>query len=407
MQISGLLPWCFLFFVFAVSFSIALAHIALGLWLLVWFVSLAMGQSHWKRTPLDGAVLIFLTVDLFTGLTGINPMRSLVHFVSLWHVSIYMLIVNTVVERRWLERSLAILFIMVGLNASIGIAQYFGQGLYFMRSEHEVIHWAIGHRELGTFSHPMTFAGQIMLVGLMGVSVLIWWQRFPAAWRWTLPVVIILTAWVLSYVRNAWVGMFAGLLVLGLMRGKRTVITIGCAVTFVVLFMSILQPSFLARVKSIVNPAVFSNLERINMGKVTFEIFKNAPFLGVGVGNYSQASEPYRSKYNVISKSHPHSNILTQIAEKGALGLCVFVYMWYVFFKQSWRAWRNTADDLSRAVVAGGIAALIGFHVAGLFESNFGDSEVAMMMWLMVGFVMSVRVRFSDRFADPVLNRPQ
>lgn len=61
------------------------------------------------------------------------------------------------------------------------------------------------------------------------------------------------------------------------------------------------------------------------------------------------------------------------------------------FFKESWSAWRNAADDLSRALAAGGIAALVAFHVAGMFEGNFGHSEVAMMMWLIVGYAMLVR----------------
>jgi len=34
-----------------------------------------------------------------------------------------------------------------------------------------------------------------------------------------------------------------------------------------------------------------------------------------------------------------------------------------------------------RAVVAGSIAAITGFLVAGLTEYNFGDSEVVMIAW--------------------------
>jgi O-antigen ligase len=80
------------------------------------------------------------------------------------------------------------------------------------------------------------------------------------------------------------------------------------------------------------------------------------------------------------------------VAEKGVVGLIAFIYLWYVYFRESWSAWKMAADDLSRALVAGGIAALIGFHVAGLFEGNFGHSELAMIMWLMVGLVMWAKV---------------
>jgi O-antigen ligase len=208
-----------------------------------------------------------------------------------------------------------------------------------------------------------------------------------------LPVVIILIALVLSYERNAWLGGFAGLLSLGMMKGKRAFIGIGIAVPLVALLVSVLEPENSWRLKSIGNPAYISNRQRIEMAEVTFETFKANPLLGVGGSNYGQASEPYRQKYGVISKSHPHNNLFSQTAEKGLLGLVAFLYLWYVFFKKSWFAWRNTTDALSQALAAGGVASLIGFHVAGMFEANFGDSEVAMMMWLIVGFVMLILTR--------------
>jgi hypothetical protein len=41
-------------------------------------------------------------------------------------------------------------------------------------------------------------------------------------------------------------------------------------------------------------------------------------------------------------------------------------------------------DD--RALVAGSLAAVGGFLVAGLFEYNFGDSEVIGLLWVVMAF---------------------
>ena len=215
----------------------------------------------------------------------------------------------------------------------------------------------------------------------------------------------ILTAWILSYTRNAWVGGFAGLITLGLLKGKRMVIWVGLATIFVVVLMSILQPTFGQRIKSIFDPTYYSNNQRINMAKISIEMFREAPFLGVGEGNYPRASEPFREKYSVTSKSHPHNNLLAQLAGKGLLGLGAYIYMWYIIYKECWLTWRYARDDLSRAISAGGLAALIGFNVAGLFEGNFGDSEVAMMMWLMVGLCMWARGGVS-RISHAPLSKP-
>lgn len=119
---------------------------------------------------------------------------------------------------------------------------------------------------------------------------------------------------------------------LGLMKGKSVLIGSVLVIVGTLLVMTTFEPAFQDRVESIADPSFSSNRERINMGRVTFDMFKDAPLLGVGGGNYGQASEPYRPKYNVISTSSPHNNLYTQVAEKGILGLGAFIYMWYVFF---------------------------------------------------------------------------
>ena len=384
---------------FGVAFSIVLAHIALGLWLLIWFISLAIGHRRWIRTPLDLPVLIFLGVDLVTGLLGIDPMRSLVHFVSLWHVAIYLLVVNTVRDEVWLRRGLAVLLVTVGLNAGYGLAQYFGDGLYLFRELDSTVRWAEGvNREIGTFSHSMTFAGQMMLVGLMGAALLLWRKRGAPGMRWVIPVVVIFTALAFSYTRSAWLGGALGLITLGFMKGRRTAMGIGVAAVLVVSLIALLQPAYWDRIKSIADPSHPGNRPRIQMARVTFHMFKEDPLFGVGAGNYGKGSELFRRQYGVSNKSHPHNNLYSQIAEKGLLGLGVFICIWWIFFKEAWLARRYAVDDLSRALSSGSLVALIGFHVAGMFESNFGDSEVAMMMWLMVGFAMWARERNQTHF---------
>lgn len=387
-RIDTVLPWCFILFVFALSFSIAFAHVALGLWLLAWLVGLAMRQTRWRGTPLDRAVLVFLAVDLLTGIFGIRPAGSLVHFISLWHIAIYLLVVNTITDRRWLERALAVLIITTSVNATFGIVQHFWGGPYLFKDQRW---WADSiTRELGTFDHPMTFAGQMMLIGLVGTALLLWRRKSNA--QWWLPSTIILAAWMLTYTRNAWVGGLTGAMVLALMKGKRAVMGIGFAVIILTTLVSILEPAFISRIKSIVDPTKFSNLERINMWRASLEMAKESPILGVGPGNYTEASGPYREKYGVVSTSSPHNNYFLQLTEKGVLGLGVFIYLWFVFFKEIWHAWRNATDDLSKALAAGSMAALVGFHVAGFFEGNFGHSEVVMIMWLIVGLGMWVRI---------------
>ena len=53
-------------------------------------------------------------------------------------------------------------------------------------------------------------------------------------------------------------------------------------------------------------------------------------------------------------------------------------------------AWRAAAIR-ERALVAGSIAAITAFLVAGMSEHNFGDSEVVMLAWMIMALPFTVR----------------
>jgi hypothetical protein len=59
-------------------------------------------------------------------------------------------------------------------------------------------------------------------------------------------------------------------------------------------------------------------------------------------------------------------------------------------FLLEYRAARGTsADWLLGSVTIGAFAAYVGFHVNGLFEWNFGDHEIAVLLWFTVGLALS------------------
>ncbi|HUO62525.1 MAG TPA: hypothetical protein VMT97_02415, partial [Terriglobales bacterium] len=71
------------------------------------------------------------------------------------------------------------------------------------------------------------------------------------------------------------------------------------------------------------------------------------------------------------------------LVERGIPGLAAFLAIWIAFY---WRAIAllrrlDSGRILERAVVAGSMAAITGFLVAGLSEYSFGDSEVVMLAW--------------------------
>ena len=111
-------------------------------------------------------------------------------------------------------------------------------------------------------------------------------------------------------------------------------------------------------------------------------MFLDHPITGVGPGNvrssypsYKAADDPWLEHRRF---THLHSNVVQLAAERGTLGLFAWLALWVAFLSTSALVWRGSALEQPqvRCLTLGSIAAVVAFLVAGLFEYNFGDSEV-------------------------------
>jgi O-antigen ligase len=109
------------------------------------------------------------------------------------------------------------------------------------------------------------------------------------------------------------------------------------------------------------------------------------PLTGVGPGNYEIIYKQYKFFEERKIYSHAHSNIVQIGAETGILGLSMFFWIMVSAFRTMTAKIREIKDPLFFFVSLGALAAFLGFHFAGLFEYNFGDSEVQLLFWFILG----------------------
>src|SRR5205085_2636572 len=77
--------------------------------------------------------------------------------------------------------------------------------------------------------------------------------------------------------------------------------------------------------------------------------------------------------------------------DRGLPALLFWLWLMYVFWKMARRAekmWRETADAGAHGLALGIAGALAGFLASSLVNYNFGDSEVALLVWWMMGAVV-------------------
>jgi O-antigen ligase len=85
-----------------------------------------------------------------------------------------------------------------------------------------------------------------------------------------------------------------------------------------------------------------------------------------------------------------HSNIIQFLVETGVLGLTAWLLIWVFYFKYAFARFGEVATNPSNFWARlGGLAAVMGFHTYGLVESNYFDSEVAMLTFFMMGLSLA------------------
>ncbi len=254
------------------------------------------------------------------------------------------------------------------------------------------------HRISGFMSHWMTYSGLLMLVLvlLLAYTICVGWRNH----KWVIPLgSFLILVLLLSQTRNAWIGATAGILVVVLLRRPRAVV--GFFVVILVLYLAS-PASIKQRLKTSWDPEDPNTRNRIELIQTSMRLIWDNPWFGVGPKNVGQEALRYRgnNEFPDWMYQHMHNNFLQIAAERGIPGL--LLWLWFMF-RLVWDAlhvyrstinksiplaigFRNEALTTSAGALGGWVALLF----AGLFEYNFGDSEVLIMFL----FIMSAPYAF-------------
>jgi O-antigen ligase len=249
------------------------------------------------------------------------------------------------------------------------------------------------NRIRGTLSHYMTFSGLTMLAAclLLGFAL-----EGRGVWRLTgLAFVLPLSAVLLTFTRGTYVGMVAALLLFLAVRRPRGFLWLVPALIAVFL----LVPSEIrGRIRSTVDLSDRTNRDRIAMLHAGSRIVADYPLFGLG----PDMVEPYYPLYRDADAPrwrvpHLHNNAIQIAAANGIFALGAYLALVGLFLARSIVLVRRERQPARAAIWSGVLLAGTALTVAGLFEYNFGDTEVEMATLL----VMAVPFSKASREAAP------
>jgi len=378
-----LIRWCLLLALAASLVSVFLSGLFLGCASLAWaWQCLSQRRLSLSLPGYFPFVLGFVLAAVIAIIGSENLIESarygkkFVHFFAI-------ALVFTYFDRQLVTRTAKVIFVMAGMSAAVGVFQYFAL--------HKV---ELLDRVTGLMSHWMTFAGQLMIVSVLLAAYVI--SVFPPRitlrrlnvpargehWLWVALLILVLFALLLTMTRSAWLGAILGLILVASIRNYRLVLA---AVLIVGVIWLALPGRFNERIKSSFDPSDTTNRVRVELLRTGANVIRSHPYTGIGPRMVSRTFSRYRvtQEFPDWAYQHLHNNAVQIAAEMGFLGLAAWLGIWvklgsdHVRFL---RRARKAGDRSLMALSAGALGSLVAFFAAGMFEYNFGDSEILFLL---------------------------
>lgn len=316
--------------------------------------------------------LIYILVQVISSVFCSSPAES---FNNIYRrISIYIVffaVIFFIKDERRLQKFLAVFFIFTALVSTVEIIRY------FMEYNSELPIFA---RRLEYYGYPITNGEIKMLIMLLIVPLILSKENFVL--NKTLLIVIavpLLVTLYLTEARNAFLGVFTGLIIIGALKNKYFLIGI---IVIVILFLLIAPFPLKERMLSITDFHQRSIQSRFMMWETGIRIIKDNPALGAGDVDINKVYRMYKTPEFHGEGSHMHSNIFQIAVNFGLPGLAAWLLlMGYIFYRQIKIYIKTRQNKFLNIIAVSSLVSMAAFQISGLTEWNFGDAEFAAVMW--------------------------
>lgn len=257
-----------------------------------------------------------------------------------------------------------------------------------------------GYRYLqgtGFLGNPMSYAGQMQLFSLLALGLLLSGDCRHFRWRLAKgPNFAIVTAAnllgvVFAAERNAWFGALGAVLGLTALISWRTLLKCFFCLVVVSAVCWAAVPVVHNRIAQMQNwQQDVSVRVRLEIWRESLKVWQASPVFGCGIKrfphfNIPEAVVPGHSK----DLNHAHSNYLHILSTTGLLGLLGYLWLWFSVLTAAVKFYFHAkSGDINESALGlgifGGALALI---LSGVFEYNFGQSQIRLAQWFLLAML--------------------
>jgi hypothetical protein len=259
--------------------------------------------------------------------------------------------------------------------------------------------WSRGRdrRAIGFFNHWTTYSESLQLLGSLAFGLFVALPLKRSKWSLILLVVLLAIsgALMLTVVRASWLSFLISATLIAVLGLRwRTLIVIGaCALPLVLAGTVILHQKR--------NIGFFDSHDDSIRWRQTVQreglhlLVSNPRHLIVGVG--MDSIKAHWREWGLFDNGrlpmgHMHSDYLQIALERGVPALLAWLILIAIYAVMLWRLQRLVSKEnwIERGIALGALGGIVGFMISGVVHYNWGDSEVVMILYLIMGLSLVV-----------------
>jgi O-antigen ligase len=354
----------------AVQFSIAAAQILLGIALICWITLLVVRRERFEAPGFFWPMLAYGGATIISAALSPDPRTSLVDCKQLVLFLLVPLVYRFVGGSRP-HTLITVVITCAAVSAVFGIVQY------------GILHYDnLGQRPQGTLGHWMTYSGLLMMVIGVAIARVIFGNADRTWAALVLPALGVAVA--LTFTRGAAVGACAAVALLFSLKDFRLFAILP---VLAAIFIAVAPGQIAKRYASMFNMNDPTVRDRYVMLRIGERMIRAHPLTGVGPNMVQRLYVDFKGPDSLVGPDgvthinpHLHNDFLQIAAERGIPALMLWLWFVVALMRDLWKRFHAGQRELAATAMATVVALL----TAGLFEYNFGDSEVLMLFLTIV-----------------------
>lgn len=377
--------------------AITSVYLILLITLAIWLIRIKEDREFsFTRTPLNLPILFFILLASLPLIRSINIHHSISALYRLISYSlIYFLVANNIKSKLEIKKLILSILGVSVLVTFYGLIEFFTHNFA---------------PPFSTFPNQNVFASFLLIPLSLALGMLLFGKERGGGKRIALRIMIILflLAIITTRSRGAFLSLALIVTFLGYLKSKRYALI---ALALLILIFSLLPTPVNSPLMRLItvggkDPYAYT---RISIWKSALSIIKDHPFLGTGLGTFSDAfpgySFPVKGVFARFGKkaSFAHNEYLQIASEMGIFALGIFIWLLCAFFKKAKEILKNLQGKEEYGLVIGLVAGIVGVLIHSSVDFPLHAPAVAIILSINAGIVMGLspsRLTVSASTAD-------